>query len=135
MRISDWSSDVCSSDLQITADNHPHHLVRAFKDAVDAKVAVDALDRIIHQIAIAAVKLERAIGDPHRLVGRKALCHGGEMRLVRRALCPLDGSGITEGARSQEPRFHFGQGEPGPLDIPAALAESGKAWWRARVCP
>src|SRR3546814_6011069 len=100
MRISDWSSDVCSSDLQITADNHPHHLVRAFKDAVDAKVAVDALDRIIHQIAIAAVKLERAIGDPHRLVGRKALCHGGEMRLVRRALCHLDGSGIKE--RSEE---------------------------------
>src|SRR3546814_10654611 len=89
---------------QITADNHPHHLVRAFKDAVDAKVAVDALDRIIHQIAIAAVKLERAIGDPHRLVGRKALCHGGEMRLVRRALCHLDGSGIKEGARSLEPR-------------------------------
>src|SRR3546814_18814499 len=67
--------------------------------------------------------LERAIGDPHRLVGRKVLCHGGEMRLVRRALCHLDGSGIKEGARSLEPRFHVGKGEPGRLEIRDGLAE------------
>src|SRR3546814_10444572 len=65
---------------------------------------------------MAAVKLERAIGDPHRFVGRKALCHGGEMRLVRRAFCHLDARGIKEGARSLEPRFHVGKGEPGRLE-------------------
>src|SRR3546814_5212471 len=45
------------------------------------------------------------------------------MRLVRRALCHLDGSGIKEGARSLEPRFYVGKGEPGRLEIRDGLAE------------
>src|SRR3546814_4862341 len=45
------------------------------------------------------------------------------MRLVRRALCHLDGSGIKEGARSLEPRFHVGKGELGRLEIRDGLAE------------
>src|SRR3546814_661308 len=32
MRISDWSSDVCSSDLAITGDNPPWRPLRAFDD-------------------------------------------------------------------------------------------------------
>src|SRR6185295_12252604 len=48
---------------QVPADDHPHHLVGALEDRVDPKVAPEALDRIVHQIAVAAVQLKRAIDD------------------------------------------------------------------------
>src|SRR3546814_18391642 len=40
MRISDWSSDVCSSDLQSFADQIRVAAVRAIQDAVDLAKAV-----------------------------------------------------------------------------------------------
>src|SRR3546814_6971090 len=46
---------------QLAADDHAHHLVGAFEDRMDAQITPEALDRVIHQIAVAAVKLERAI--------------------------------------------------------------------------
>src|SRR3546814_7515105 len=76
MRISDWSSDVCSSDL------HPHHLIGAFEDRMDAQVAPETLDRIVAQIAIAAEQLQRVVDDLAAIVGREPFRHRREARLV-----------------------------------------------------
>src|SRR3546814_18338886 len=47
MRISDWSSDVCSSDLQSFADQIRVAAVRAIQDAVDLAKAVQPVGRRI----------------------------------------------------------------------------------------
>src|SRR3546814_4513015 len=87
MRISDWSSDVCSSDLHewllggsgecgrrrllwksglhrslaehVPCNDHTHDLVGAFQNGMDPQVAPEAFDWIILKIAIASMKLKR----------------------------------------------------------------------------
>src|SRR5439155_26704561 len=76
---------------QITADDQPHHLVGAFQDLVDAHVAQDPLDRMIAQVAVAAVKLQAAVDDIEAGVGGVSFGHGGEPRAVRLALRQCDG--------------------------------------------
>src|SRR3546814_18510548 len=49
MRISDWSSDVCSSDLAV--------------DALRSRIAIRARDRIIHHETVAAVQLHAFVDD------------------------------------------------------------------------
>ena len=46
------------------------------------QIAPEALDRIIHQIAVAAVELQRAVDDRRARVGREALGHRREPGLV-----------------------------------------------------
>ena len=45
------------------AGDHSHDFVGSLKDAVDAQIAQDTFDRIVLQIAVAAVQLQRTIGD------------------------------------------------------------------------
>src|SRR3546814_1706793 len=61
MRISDWSSDVCSSDLfhsahQFLADDQLLDLRSAFVNAEDTHIAEEALDRGLAHIAGAAME-------------------------------------------------------------------------------
>src|SRR5258707_6204274 len=74
---------------QIPADNQPHHLVGAFEDLVYAQVAQDALDWVIAQVAVAAVKLQTAIHHRKTGIGGKPLGHGGKPRCA--ALAPIEG--------------------------------------------
>ena len=57
----------------ITANDQPHHLVGAFQNLVHAQIAQDALDWMIAQVAVAAVKLQAAIDDLEPGVSRKPL--------------------------------------------------------------
>src|SRR3546814_17850650 len=59
MRISDWSSDVCSSDL---CDDLRLDLGGAFEDVEDARVAEHAGDLVLLGVAVAAVHLQRVVG-------------------------------------------------------------------------
>src|SRR3546814_14430481 len=75
MRISDWSSDVCSSDLT-------HDLVGAFQNGMDPQVAPEAFDWIILKIAIASMKLKRTVDHRRTRVRCEPLGPGGETDLV-----------------------------------------------------
>src|SRR3546814_15451278 len=71
MRISDWSADVCSSDLQYLAPQQIQCLnaVAALVDRVQSIVSIELHDRVLAGVAIAAEYLNRQI------VGRNApLC-------------------------------------------------------------
>src|SRR4051794_40559503 len=48
---------------QVAADDHAHDLVGALEDRMHPQVAPEALDRIVHQIAVAAVELQCAVDD------------------------------------------------------------------------
>src|SRR3546814_5647302 len=82
MRISDWSSDVCSSDLfntkptrdqsrrgssmlQGACDHHALDIRGAFVDLADADIAIDLGNAEFFEIAVAAERLDRA--GHHRL--------------------------------------------------------------------
>src|SRR3546814_16386640 len=93
MRISDWSSDVCSSDLttcartaaslrqQLAGDDDAHDLVGAFQDLVHPQVPKVALDGVVLDVAVTAVKLQRLIADLEAGVGGEALGQGDGLGL------------------------------------------------------
>src|SRR6202521_770075 len=63
---------------QVAADDHPHHLVGALENLMDAHVAQHALDRMIAQVTVAAVELQATFerleasvrGEPLRISGK-----------------------------------------------------------------
>src|SRR3546814_11939782 len=104
MRISDWSSDVCSSDLD--EDLAAVGLVEAVEDAhqrrlAGAVLADDAVDGSgLHRQADVAVRLHRAEGlaDVAQLDGQRCL--------VRRAAAgDICGGGQGESCRAPGPRY------------------------------
>ena len=48
---------------QLPSDDHAHDFVGTFENAVDAQISEEALDRIILEIAVAAVELQRAVDN------------------------------------------------------------------------
>src|SRR5580704_5522017 len=60
---------------QVAGDDDAHDLVGAFEDLVDAQVAQIALDREILEVAVAAMQLQRLVGDMETGIGREALGH------------------------------------------------------------
>src|SRR3546814_16953214 len=83
MRISDWSSDVCSSDLPDASLGRPFGIVVLVKAAVDqmapgpaAVALLHALKHRPHQAAVGAAGQRRDID--HDL----ALHHGGDLTVV-----------------------------------------------------
>src|SRR5215472_2163430 len=95
-----WSSRISSALLirsrteQAAGDDHPHDLVGAFKDLVDAHVAQIALDREILQIAVAPKELQRLVADVKPGIGRKALGHRTMCRRLRIAPVEARGSAL-----------------------------------------
>jgi hypothetical protein len=55
---------------QCAADDQPHDLVSAFKNLMDANVAQHPLDRVVAQVAKAAVQLETTIKDIEARISR-----------------------------------------------------------------
>ena len=90
---------------------------------MDAQVAKDALDGVIHQITIAAMELQGAVGDRHAGIGGQPFGHGGKARLVGRPGADLGGGLIQQGAGGGEVGFHVGKLELGGLKIGDRLAE------------
>src|SRR3546814_11263363 len=104
MRISDWSSDVCSSDLELVGtllERLHHHAVDAGGDQLLAGVArlllvepgklravehaggvrIDALDRHLRTLEAARRRLQRRLGAP---VGRLEAAEGADLRSEER---------------------------------------------------
>ncbi len=61
---------------------------------MDAQVTPETLDRIVHQIPIAAMQLQGAVGHRRPRIGRQAFGHRGKAGLVGRVCRDLDGGGI-----------------------------------------
>src|SRR3546814_20007173 len=102
MRISDWSSDVCSSDLPAEADVADRSELRLDLIGVGAEAAARALHLIV-RIAIAAGEaqvVDEAVVDdrnPH-FGARLAHAERNADRKGRRAL-PGERKGVVEGKR------------------------------------
>src|SRR5215212_195047 len=62
---------------QLAGNDHPHDLIGALQDAVHPEVAQHALDRMVLEVAVAAVELQGLVGDLKTGVGGEALGHGG----------------------------------------------------------
>src|SRR3546814_18672010 len=62
MRISDWSSDVCSSDLVVLA--HPHHLARS---RMSAATLIDEINGVAEIARMGGLKVSLLIADRARL--------------------------------------------------------------------
>src|SRR3546814_20822801 len=116
MRISDWSSDVCSSDLT-------HDLVGAFQNGMDPQVAPEAFDWIILKIAIASMKLKRTVDHRRTRVRCEPLGHGGETDIVGGIFRYLDGRGVHHGAGGLKLCLHVIQRELGCLEISNPLTD------------
>ena len=63
--------------VERAGDDQPHDFVGALEDLVHAQVAHDTLDFIVCKIAVAAVDLQRLVGDVEAGVGDEALGLGG----------------------------------------------------------
>ena len=61
-------------------DHHLLHLVGALADREDLRVAVEAADRILLDVPVAAVDLHRLLGRPHREPAADQLCLRGRKR-------------------------------------------------------
>src|ERR1700731_4899791 len=66
-----------------TADHHPHDLVGSLENSVHPQVADDLLQSVLSQVSVAAVQLQRAVGDVIARVGDVALGHRAQLDLVR----------------------------------------------------
>src|ERR1700722_6523543 len=71
---------------EVAGDDDAHDLVGAFEDLVDAQITQIALDREIPEIAVAAVQLQRLVGDVEPGIGGDALGHRAMQRRLRVAL-------------------------------------------------
>src|SRR3546814_17907871 len=91
MRISDWSSDVCSSDLPLGVRDHD--LLAGFR--VEVVVAVDAVNR------------RRHAGDAGRVVGVRGGRHRGQRGADIAGL--LEGPHRREGAVGGPPLHAYGR--------------------------
>src|SRR3546814_17405410 len=129
MRISDWSSDVCSSDLRVAA---AQMLLRDHD--VDLIVSDDGL-----QHYRLARDLEICLIDGRRGLGNGALLPAGPLRetparLAEVQLVVINGDGWTHAGALQmrlrpAPRRRLVADEQ-----PTMATQIGRATWRERVC-
>src|SRR5512139_3320596 len=75
----DWSASLMTCGLQahVLRDDRLHDLAGAAVDAVDAVVRVQAGDRVLVHVAVAAVQLEAAVDDAVGDLGAEQLGTGG----------------------------------------------------------
>src|SRR3546814_13416198 len=88
MRISDWSSDVCSSDLPVVGDVgtelRQDHLQHALQDL---RIAPEHVERLIEDLALVAAVHEHGVQGPVEVaaVGDARNLHRSEERRVGKA--------------------------------------------------
>src|SRR3546814_18468433 len=80
MRISDWSSDVCSSDLDLVAEHAAGHRAddRAQRAAAAAVLQIHLLDFLHHAAGVAA---NRLVAVSRRLASVVAAVRSEELRV------------------------------------------------------
>ena len=95
--------------IESAGDNHAHDLVGAFENLMHAQIAHDLLEAVIGEIAVAAVHLQRLVGDIEAGVGDEALGHGAEPRRVRRFGVERRGGAPQKSAADFELGRHVGE--------------------------
>src|SRR3546814_19960738 len=108
MRISDWSSDVCSSDLEVAA------VLFAFEDRGDLGEVVQPLHEGVGD------RLAEAAGEGHELPRRQLLLAEEHPKMVEEPLA--DSADPIDRAR----RRPVGPGAPGPDRTRARRAGNGR---------
>ncbi|CAE1299875.1 unnamed protein product [Acanthosepion pharaonis] len=111
---------------KIPPDDHSHHLIGAFRDRMHAQIAPEAFDRVIHQIAVAAMELQRPVDHRRSGIGRQPLGHRGEAGLVGRVVGHLGGGEIEQRLRRLQFGRHVGRAncvvlELGDAELAAVL--------------
>src|SRR3546814_5191574 len=94
MRISDWSSDVCSSDLDVGEE--PVSLAPGRKNFIGSGVAEHGLDRAEQRFANMRIMFGQDL-EPDMLLDDPLYC-GGQSRQI------VDVTGISENRPGQRPR-------------------------------
>src|SRR3546814_16687582 len=96
MRISDWSSDVCSSDLVVAEGAEPYPFLLQREIQVDGAVGghPGKVDRRV--ILLAAIDIIHAQGRIEAREGRSGELRAAVERVLRRVLDTLD-AGIAAG--------------------------------------
>jgi hypothetical protein len=99
------AADHALSPRERARDEQPLDLARALVDLRDARVAVVPLDRVVREVAVAAMDLDRLGADPFGELG------GEELRLrglgqARQALASHPRRVQHQQARRVEPRLH-----------------------------
>jgi hypothetical protein len=90
---------------------------------VHAQIAHDLLNAEFGQIAVAAVQLQRLVGDVETAVGDEALGHGDERRGIGVVAVERGGGLPQQGARGFERGRHVGEAELQRLEFVEAFAE------------
>src|SRR6185312_8562319 len=108
---------------QAARDDEAHDLVGAFEDPVDAQIAEVALDRIVLDVAVAAMELQRLVADPEAGIGREALGHRAAHRRVRLPGIERRSRAPHHEARRLELRRHIGELELQRLELGELAAE------------
>src|SRR5688572_10498685 len=107
---------------EVTRDDDALDLARALADRAQLRVAPHALDRILAAVPVAAVDLDRVVGDAHRDLGGMELRHRG--RGAERLARILQACGVVdEVARRLDLHRHVGELEGDRLVLVELLAE------------
>ena len=90
---------------------------------MDAQIAPEPLNRVILQIAISAVQLQRLVNDGRAIVGRQPFGHGRKSRFIRRVFGDFGCCEIEQCARCFQIGGHICERELGVLKICDRLAK------------
>src|SRR5262249_34949476 len=118
----------CKSPLRSSSDeasryDEAHDLVRSFENLMHAQIAHDFLDAELGQITVAAMQLQRLVGDFETGVGDEALGHGAKLRRIRLLAVERRRGAPQESARGFERNRHVGEAELKRLEFVEPLAE------------
>src|SRR3546814_12431249 len=119
MRISDWSSDVCSSDLALTHEVHHPALLGIVEIEIEIYLAPAFMDVRRHRVPHASRLEDR---EAHRQL--RAVAYAGDDELVDRPVV-----GRLQAAALEHP----GAGERQFARVEGAMGEIGRASVRERV--
>ena len=104
-------------------NNDPHDFIGAFKNLMHPQIPHHALNLIVLQIPVAAVNLQRFIGDIKSGIGNKALCHGRAFGAFGVIVIERAGGVIEHKAGGLQLGRHIRQLELYRLKIADAIAE------------
>src|SRR5690606_14869134 len=110
---------------KLAGNDDPHDFVGAFEDLVHAQIAQDAFDRIVPDIAVAAMYLQRFVAGGEAGIGSEALGHRRVQRGVGGVAVQRKSRAMHHQARGVQFRRHVSQLELQCLKLAQLAAELG----------
>ena len=109
--------------ISLARHDQPHDFVGPFQDLVHAQIAHDLLDAVFAEVAVAAMQLQRLVGDLEADVGAKTLGHRAQHGGVRILAVERCGGTPDKSPRRLQFGRHVGEAELQRLEFVEALAE------------